>query len=95
MYSSRSAIITSTPLPANTSKALAIAKKAADGPPESRDQQLAQMWHEGLGDVFLQTGQPQLAITHFEAAIANTDQPVTKQGLEKKLAEARGTAGSK
>ncbi len=75
-------------------KALATAKKSAGGAPENRNQQLTQMWHEGLGDVFLQTGQPQLAITHFEAAIANTNQPTTKQGLEKKLAEARGTAAA-
>jgi len=76
-------------------KALATAKRSAGGAPENRNQQLTQMWHEGLGDVFLQTGEPQLAITHYEVAIANTEQPVTKQGLEKKLAEARGTAASK
>ncbi len=76
-------------------KALAIAKKTAAGPPENRNQQLTQMWHEGLGDVFLKTGEPQLAITHYEAAIASTSQPTAKQGLEKKLAEARGTAASK
>jgi len=76
-------------------KAVATAKKSAAGPAENRNQQLTQMWHEGLGDVFLQTGEPQLAISHFEVALANTDQPITKKGLEKKLAEARGVASTK
>jgi hypothetical protein len=46
-----------------------------------------------LGDVFLETGEPQLAITHLEAALAHTDQPALRQNVEKKLAQARGASG--
>src|SRR5262245_52888073 len=68
-------------------KALAAAKQSAAGPPEQRTQILTHQWHSGLGDVFLQAGEPQLAITHFEAALAATDQPGLKKTVEKKLAE--------
>jgi tetratricopeptide (TPR) repeat protein len=73
--------------------ALATAKKSAAQEPESRNKQLIQMWHEGLGDVFLAAGEPQRAIAEFEAAIASADgSSVIKDNLEKKLAQARGTA---
>jgi len=71
-------------------KALAAAKKSAAGAPEQRSQILTYQWHNGLGDVFLQTGEAQLAVAQFEAALANTDQPALRKGVEKKLAEARG-----
>jgi len=78
-------------------KAIATAKKSAAGPPENRNEQLTLMWHQGLGDVFLQSGDPQLAIAHFEAALSLTagNLAYAKQGLEKKLAEARGAAATK
>lgn len=76
-------------------KALTAAKKSAAGPPEQRTGILKLQWHESLGDVFLQAGEPRLAITHFEAALAASDQPALQKRLEKKLAEARGTALAK
>jgi tetratricopeptide (TPR) repeat protein len=76
-------------------KALATAKKSAASPAEQRSQLLTHQWHSGLGDVFLEAGEPQLAITHFEAAIAAIDQPGLKKTVEKKLAQARGTAPAK
>jgi tetratricopeptide (TPR) repeat protein len=76
-------------------KALATAKKSAAGPAEQRSQILTYQWHSGLGDVFLEAGEPQAAITHFEAAIASIDQPGLKKTAEKKLAQARGTAPAK
>jgi len=76
-------------------KALAAAKKSVAGPPEQRSQILVYQWHSGLGDVFLQAGEPQQAISQFEAALASTDQPALKNTLEKKLAEARGADKSK
>ena len=69
--------------------------ESAAGPPEQRTGILTHQWHEGLVDVFLQSGEPQLAIAHFEAALAATDQPVLRKGIEKKLAEARGVAAAK
>jgi tetratricopeptide (TPR) repeat protein len=74
-------------------KALAAAKKSAAGPPEQRTSILTYQWHSGLGDVFLQTGEPQLAIAQLEAALAATDQPALRKSVEKKMAEARGAAG--
>jgi tetratricopeptide (TPR) repeat protein len=76
-------------------KALAAAKKSVAGPPEQRTPILAYHWRSGLGDVFLQTGEPQLAISQFEAALASTDQPALKKSVEKKLSEARGSDKSK
>ncbi|HEY2413016.1 MAG TPA: hypothetical protein VGI40_12275 [Pirellulaceae bacterium] len=77
-------------------QALATAQKSLAGPPENRNGQLNQMWHEGLGDVFLATGQPQLAVTEFEAALASaSDSAIIKQNLDKKLAQARGTLPEK
>jgi tetratricopeptide (TPR) repeat protein len=76
-------------------KALATAKKSAAGPVEQRSKILTHQWHSGLGDVFLEAGEPPLAIKHFEAAIAATDQPGLKKTAERKLAQARGTVSSK
>jgi tetratricopeptide (TPR) repeat protein len=76
-------------------KALAAAKKSAAGPPETRSGILAMQWNEGLGDVFVETGEAPLAIKHFESALASTDQPALKKRIEKKLAEARGVASQK
>lgn len=74
-------------------KALAAAKKSAASPPEERTNLLVYYWRDGLGDVFLATGEPALAIPHFEAAIAATTIAGQKQSTEKKLAEAKAAAG--
>jgi hypothetical protein len=76
-------------------KALASAKKSAAAAPEARTTQLTHMWHEGLGDVFLKAGEPQLAVAQFEAAIAVAPYDSAREAVQKKLAEARGTAVSK
>ena len=76
-------------------KALAAAKKSAAGAPESRSGILTMQWNEGLGDVFLETGEAPLAIKHFESALASTNQPSLQKRIEKKLAEARGVASQK
>ena len=73
-------------------KALAAAKKSAASPPESRTDILVYYWRDGLGDVFLATGEPGLAIPQFEAALAATDLAPQKQATEKKLAEAKAAA---
>ena len=73
-------------------KALAAAKKSAASPPESRSDLLVYYWRDGLGDVFLATGEPALAIPQFEAAIAATNIAGQKQSTEKKLAEAKAAA---
>jgi tetratricopeptide (TPR) repeat protein len=73
-------------------KALAAAKKSAASPPEARTNLLAYYWRDGLGDVFLATGEPALAIPQFEAAITATTIAGQKKSTEKKLAEARVAA---
>ena len=53
------------------SKALLAAKKSeASAQPESRDALLTYFWHRGLADLFLDVGEPKLAIPHYEKAIA-------------------------
>ena len=53
------------------SKALTAAKKSeASAQPESRDALLTYFWHRGLADLFLDVGEPKLAIPHYEKAIA-------------------------
>ena len=51
-------------------RAREAAKAAAD--PELRGEQLLHFCHRALGQVFLETGEPTLAIEHLEAAIKST-----------------------
>lgn len=51
-------------------KAVAAAKRSASSPPEKRSTLLTFYWHDGLGDVFLSTAEPQLAVGQFESALA-------------------------
>jgi len=76
-------------------KALAAAKKSAASPPESRSELLVFYWRDGLGDVFLATGEPGLAIPHFEAALASTNIAGYRTATEKKLAEAKAAVAKK
>jgi tetratricopeptide (TPR) repeat protein len=76
-------------------KALAAANKSLAQPPEQRPL-LAYYWRDGLGDVFLATGQPALAVQQFEAAIAAAaNLGPQRKSAEKKLAEARAAAEKK
>ena len=56
---------------------------------------LVYYWHNGLADVFLATGEPQLAVTHYEAALARATIDGYRRDTEKKLAEARAAAAKK
>lgn len=44
----------------------------AEAGPEKRGDLLLHFWHRALGHVFLDTGEPVLAIEHLEAAIKTT-----------------------
>lgn len=70
-------------------KALAAARAAVAGDPESRNQLLAHFWHRGLGEVFLETAQYPLAIEHLEKAIQNSTIEGYIKDCQKKLEEAR------
>lgn len=74
-------------------KALAAAKKSAEAAPEKRSELLTHFWHRQLGDVFLATGQAELAIPHFEQAIASTKIEGYVKDCQTSLAEAKKKAG--
>lgn len=75
-------------------KALATAKRSAGGPPEQRNELLTFYWRDGLGDVFLATDSPQLAVAQFEAALAVAKTEGQRMATEKKLAAAKDAAAS-
>lgn len=76
-------------------RALAAAKKSAASPPEQRSELLAYYWRDGLGEVFLAAGEPQLAIPHLEAALASTTIAGYRESTQKKLAEAKAAVAMK
>ncbi|MEK6257709.1 MAG: sigma-70 family RNA polymerase sigma factor [Planctomycetota bacterium] len=53
-------------------RALIAAKASAEAGPEKRGDLLLHFWHRALGQVFLETGEPALAVEHLEAAIKTT-----------------------
>ncbi len=53
-------------------KAVAAARKSASAPPEKRSAVLTYFWHRAVADVFLDGGEPALAIPQYEKAIAST-----------------------
>jgi tetratricopeptide (TPR) repeat protein len=70
-------------------KALAAAKRSAHSPPEKRSEILAYFWRRGLADVFLATGEPNLAIEHYLEAINNTTIEGYIKDCEKLIDDAR------
>jgi tetratricopeptide (TPR) repeat protein len=73
-------------------KARAAARRSADSPAEARSEILTFYWRDGLGDVFLATAEPQLAVEQYEAALKATSIELIKRNTEKKLAEAKQAA---
>lgn len=73
----------------DTKRALTAARASAASPPEQRSEQLTHFWHRSLGDVFLATGEPALAVKHFEEAIKKTTIAGYVKDCQEKLAEAR------
>ena len=76
-------------------KALAAAKKADESAPEARTELLVHFWHKALGDIYLETGEPALAVPHYEKAIASTTIAGYLSATRLKLAEATEQAGKK
>ncbi len=74
-------------------KALAAAKQADAAPIEKRNEQLTHFFHRGMGDVYLATGEPKLAIPHYEQAIATTKIEGYIKDCTASLAEAKKKAG--
>ena len=76
-------------------RALEAAKKSDASVPENRGELLVHFWHRALGDVYLEAGEPKLAIPHYEAAIANTSIEGYAKDCKAKLAEATRQASGK
>ncbi len=74
-------------------KALAAAKASDGTDGEKRNDQLEHFWHRQLGEIFMATNEPKLAIPHFEKAIEKTKIDGYIKDCQKKLAEARAKAG--
>ncbi len=75
-------------------KALAAAKNAAASSAEKRSELLVHFWHRHVGEVFLATGEPALAITHLEKAIESTKIEGYVNDCKIALAKAREAVGA-
>lgn len=73
-------------------RALAAAKAAVAAGPEKRGELLLHFWHRALGQVFVEVGEPGLAIEHFEAAIAHTKIEGYIKDCQGELASAKAAA---
>lgn len=73
-------------------RALAAAKASVAAGPEKRGELLLHFWHRALGQVFVEVGEPGLAIEHFEAAIANTKIEGYIKDCQGELAAAKSAA---
>ena len=73
-------------------KAKAAAKLSDSVPPESRNDLLAHFWNRHMGDIYLQTGEPALAVPHYEQAIAKTTIDGYVKDTKKSLAQAQNLA---
>ncbi|WP_425616547.1 tetratricopeptide repeat protein [Anatilimnocola sp. NA78] len=71
----------------DNAKALAAARQSLAKGPEERTSILAFYWRQGLGNVFLKSGEPKEAITQFEAALGLATSDLQRKDIEKQLAE--------
>lgn len=71
------------------SKALAAAKNADSMGPDARAQKSIDRWHSELGEVFLATGDGQLAVKHYEAALEKATQDFYKKKFAVELDKAK------
>jgi tetratricopeptide (TPR) repeat protein len=74
-------------------KALAAARRSESAPPEARSELLVYFWQNGLGDIFLDAGEPKSAIPHYEQALTSTKIEGYLKSTQKRLEEARSKAG--
>lgn len=73
-------------------KAVIAAKASLASKAEKRSELLTYFWHKGLADVFLQAGEPGLAIEQYEKAIEFTSIEGYRRACLAKLGEARERA---
>ena len=60
---------------------------------EARSDQLNYFWRRGLGDIFLDAGEPKEAVTQFEKALAATKNDGYIKSTNARLEQARSAAG--
>lgn len=73
-------------------KAIAAAKKSGAATPEKRSELLTYFWHRGVADVLLDSGEPALAIPHYQQAIAVTKIEGYLKDSQAKLKQAQNAA---
>jgi DNA-directed RNA polymerase subunit RPC12/RpoP len=78
----------------NSARAQDAARKAEAAGPESRSNLLAHFWHRAMGDVYLQVGQPKLAVPHYEQAIKKTDIEGYIKETQRSLDDAKSKSGA-
>jgi tetratricopeptide (TPR) repeat protein len=69
----------------------AVRRAEATGP-ETANDLLAQQWHKGMGDIYLDLDEPKKAIPHYESAIEKTNIAGYIKDCQEKLAKARKAA---
>ncbi len=74
-------------------KSVAAARKSAAATPEARSDLLTYFWRRGLGDVFLDAGEPKDAVAQYEGALGATKNDGYVKSIKEKLAQARKAAG--
>lgn len=74
-------------------KAVAAARKSAAAAPETRSEQLTYFWRRGLGDIFLDAGEPKEAVPQYERALTATKIAGYLKETQTKLAQAKAAAG--
>ena len=69
-------------------RAKKAARQAHNCEPEKRSELLTHFWHRGVADALLATGEAELAIPHYKAAIENTNIDGYIKGCRESLAQA-------
>jgi len=73
-------------------KAITAASRSAAASPEKRSAGLTYFWHRGLADIFLDGGEPALAIPHYEQALKTTEIEGYRKDTQAKLQQAQAAA---
>lgn len=69
--------------------ALAAAKASLLAAKNDHSSLLGYQWREALGDLFLKTGEPELALVQFEEAVKSAPEGILKTNAEKKVKDAK------
>lgn len=79
----------------DSSAALSAAKASIKATPEARSQILTYQYRDALGDIFLKTDEPRMALEQFEAAVKSAPEGILKTNVEKKVEQLKAQANDK